>query len=104
MGSMKSGRRNTYRYVGSEHSYFVKGNSYTYRDIERVTGINIATIRTRMGQIEGKVITDAVVAPKQKPFCHVDGTPYSQGKRSMFPDRCETESEKMMNQYLRRAL
>ena len=104
MGSMKSGRRNTYKYVGSEHSYFVRGKSYTYRDIERVTGLKIATIRTRMGQIEGKVITDAVIAPRQDAFCNVDGTYFSQAQRQSIPDRCETESEKMMNKYLRRAL
>jgi hypothetical protein len=104
MGSMKSGRRNTYKYVGSEHSYFVKGKSYTYRDIERVTGLKIATIRTRMGQIEGKVITDAVIAPRQDAFCNADGTYFSQAQRQIIPDRCETESEKMMNKYLRRAL
>ena len=102
MGSMKSGRRNTYKYVGSEHSYFVKGKSYTYRDIERVTGVKIATIRTRMGQIEGKVITDQVIAPKRKPFCRADGTNYSGAV--VMPDRCETESEKMMNKYLRMCL
>lgn len=101
MGSLKSGPRRTYKYVGSKHDYFVEGESYTYREIAKVTGINIATIRTRMGKIEGKVITDEVVAPRQKPFCNVDGTPFSQAQRSVLPDKCETPSEKMMNKYLR---
>ena len=93
-----------YKYVGSEHDVFVKGESYTNNDIAEITGLNIATIRTRMGKIEGKVITDEVIAPKREPFTHSDGTPYAQMVRSVFPDRCETESEKMMNRYLRLAL
>jgi hypothetical protein len=73
-------------------------------DVAVITGLNLATIRTRMAKIEGDVINDEVIAPKRKAFTNPDGTPFSQGMRSVFPDRCETTSEKLMNKYLRRAI
>jgi hypothetical protein len=93
-----------YEYVGSEHDTFVEGKKYTSMDVAVITGLNLATIRTRMAKIEGDVINDEVIAPKRKAFTNPDGTPFSQGMRSVFPDRCETTSEKLMNKYLRRAI
>ena len=93
-----------YEYVGSEHDTFVEGEKYTSMDVAKITGLNLATIRTRMAKIEGDVINDEVIAPKRKAFTNPDGTPFSQGLRSVFPDRCETTSEKLMNKYLRRAI
>lgn len=93
-----------YEYVGSKHNAFVKGEKYTSIDIAVITGLNLATIRTRMAKIDGDVINDEVIAPKRKPFTNPDGTPFTQGLRSVYPDRCETISEKLMNKYLRRAI
>ena len=93
-----------YEYVGSEHDTFVKGEKYTSMDVAKITKLNLATIRTRMAKIEGDVINDEVIAPKRKAFTNPDGTPFSQGLRSVFPDRCETTSERLMNKYLRRAI
>jgi hypothetical protein len=93
-----------YEYVGSRHDTFVKGEKYTSMDVAKITRLNLATIRTRMAKIEGDVINDEVIAPKRKAFTNPDGTPFSQGLRSVYPDRCETTSERLMNKYLRRAI
>jgi hypothetical protein len=102
MNRKKHGGENLYKFVGTTNDKFIKGNSYTYRELAEKTGLAIPTLRTRMGHIEGKVITDQVIAPKRKPFCRADGTNYSNSV--VIPDRCETESEKMMNKYLRMCL
>jgi hypothetical protein len=98
------GGANQYKYIGTKSDKFVTGQKYTYDDMAELTGINISTLRSRMGRIRGNVITDEVLLPKRKPFTNADGTPFSNMVRQNIPDRCETESEKMMNKYLRLAL
>jgi hypothetical protein len=98
------GGANLYKYIGTKSDKFVTGQKYTYADMAKMTGINIQTLRSRMGRIRGNVITDEVLLPKRKPFTNSDGTPFSSIERQNIPDRCETESEKMMNKYLRLAL
>ena len=98
------GGANVYKYIGTLNDKFVTGQSYTYDDMAELTGINISTLRSRMGRIRGNVITDDVLLPKRRAFTNADGTPFSQGVRQNIPDRCETEAEKMMNRYLRLAL
>lgn len=98
------GSAKQYKYVGTLSDVFVNGESYTYQEMSELTGINISTLRTRLGRIEGKVITDDAILPKRKPFTNPDGTPFSHMVRRVFPDRCETQSEKMMNKYLRMTL
>lgn len=95
---------NLYEYVGSPHKEFVQGEKYSYNQMAEKTGLNVQTIRTRMGKVEGKVITDEVIAPKRKPFTHADGTLFVQNRQRIFPDKLETKSEKMMDKYLRLAL
>ena len=104
MHKKQHGGANVYKYIGTQSDKFVTGQSYTYDDMAELTGINISTLRSRMGRIRGNVITDDVLLPKRKAFTNADGTPFSQGVRQNIPDRCETEAEKMMNRYLRLAL
>ena len=96
--------KKSYKYVGSKHDKFVYGQHYTYREMSDITGVNVITLRSRMGRVRGNIITDDIIAPKRKAFTNADGTPFSQTIRQNIPDRCETESEKMMNKYLRLAL
>lgn len=104
MNKKVHGGANLYKYIGTKCDKFVTGQKYTYADMSEMTGINIQTLRSRMGRIRGNVITDDVLLPKRKAFTNTDGTPFSQGVRQSIPDRCETEAEKMMNKYLRMCL
>ena len=98
-----------FKYVGTESDKFVTGNYYTYEDMSELTGLSEHTLRSRMvknklkenGQ---KVITDLQLVPKRKPFTNLDGTKsgYVHGQDNI--KRCETQSEIMMNKYLRLAL
>lgn len=104
MADRRRGMQKLYKYVGTKSDKFVRGEYYTYTEMSKLTGLAIPTLRTRLGCIEGKVITDEAIAPKRQPFTNADGTPFSSVVRQNIPDRCETESEKMMNKYLRLAL
>ena len=72
----KHGGENLYKFVGTENGKFKRGEYYTYRQMSELTGLAITTLRTRLGCIEGKVITDEAIAPKRKPFTNSDGTPF----------------------------
>jgi hypothetical protein len=98
------GGENLYKFVGTENDKFKRGTYYTYRQMSKLTGLAIPTLRTRLGCIEGKVITDEVIAPKRKPFTNADGTLFSHMVKENMPNRLETDSEKMMDKYLRVAL
>lgn len=98
------GGENLYKFVGTENGKFKRGTYYTYRQMSKLTGLAIPTLRTRLGCIEGKVITDEVIAPKRKPFTNADGTLFSHMVKENMPNRLETDSEKMMDKYLRVAL
>ena len=104
MAKKKHGSQKLYPYVGTKSDKFVRGEYYTYAEISEITGLGISTLRTRLGCVEGKVITDDVIAPKRKPFTHADGTLFVQNRQRIFPDKLETESEKMMDKYLRMPL
>ena len=62
------GGANHYKYIGTKSDKFVTGQKYTYDDMAELTGINISTLRSRMGRIRGNVITDDVLLPKRKAF------------------------------------
>jgi hypothetical protein len=99
-----------FRYVGTESDVFVYGEYYSYKDIQAVNGMVITSIRNRMTncnqQQNGEyVITDDMLKPKQdKPFTNLAGETCIEAKRRHFPDRCETEGEKLSNKFLRRKL
>lgn len=110
MGGKTSGRRKAYKYVGSEFDQFVYGEYYTYKDMQGINGLGITTLRNRMRHFnqssDGEyVITDCVLKPKSVvPFQNLDGTITNKAVPDCLTERCETESEKMMNKYLRLAL
>ena len=105
----KHGGVKGYKYVGTESDKFVTGNYYTYEDMSELTGLSEHTLRSRMVKNKlkengEKVITDLQLMPKRKPFTNLDGTKsrYVLGQDNI--KRCETQSEIMMNKYLRLAL
>ena len=105
----KHGGIKGYKYVGTESDKFVTGNYYSYEDMSELTGLSEHTLRSRMAKNKlkengKKVITDLQLMPKRKPFTNLDGTKsrYVLGQDNI--KRCETQSEIMMNKYLRLAL
>lgn len=105
----KHGGTKAYKYVGTESEKFITGNYYSYEDMSELTGLSEHTLRSRMVKNKlkengEKVITDLQLMPKRKPFTNLDGTKsrYVLGQDNI--KRCETQSEIMMNKYLRLAL
>ena len=105
----KHGGIRTYKYVGTDSDKFVTGNFYSYEDMSKLTGLSEHTLRSRMVKNKlkengEKVITDLQLVPKRKPFTNLDGTKsnYITGQDNI--KRCETQSEIMMNKYLRMCL
>ena len=100
----------SYVYIGTESDTFVNGQSYTYKDMAELTGLSMTTLRNRMRYVNrdrygSRCITDSVINPEvRKPFVSLSGEKIKFVADDVLPPRLETESEKMMDKYLRVAL
>lgn len=97
----------SFKYVGTECETMEHGEYYTYADIVKINGMKLTSARNRMrtSWVDGEnVITDEILRPTvNAPFFSIKGDKIVPPKR-VFCDRLETDSEKMMDKYLRRAL